>query len=362
MVHVFLNYRRQDSEGYVGRLYDHLIRHFPEENLFLDVDSIPLGVDFVTFLDDAVAACDVLVAVIGPTWLDLRDGDGVRRIALDDDFVRIEIASALRQGKAVVPVLVGGAKMPRLADLPEDIAGLARRNAVEVAHSRFAADVDKLAEAIRRIGSERIKPRAVPAEVKRKSDDIKALRARLMAAEDSPLYGVRSGGRYFPVIGEGNPDASLLFMGESPGPVEAKEGRPFIGQSGTVLDEMLATIDLRRDDIFLTNLILDYPGEKREPTPDEITYYTPYMDALIDIIRPAVIIPLGRFAARAILQKFDLPESRKRISDIHGQLIRTHAPYGELHIVPLYHPAAVLYSASMKSTLQKDFQRLRMFV
>ncbi len=102
MARIFINYRRQDSEGYVGRLYDHLTRHFDGETLFLDVDSIPPGVDFVEFLDDAVAQCDVLLAVIGPNWANISDEAGERRILREDDFVRIEIASALRQKKTVV--------------------------------------------------------------------------------------------------------------------------------------------------------------------------------------------------------------------------------------------------------------------
>lgn len=362
MARIFINYRRQDSEGYVGRLYDHLTRHFDGDTLFLDVDSIPPGVDFVEFLDDAVSQCDVLLAVIGPSWVNATDEAGERRILREDDFVRIEIASALRQKKTVIPLLVGGAKMPRAADLPEDVSGLARRNAMELSHQRFGTDVDKLAEAVKRVAAEILKPRSTPQEVARKEKAIKDLRAKLVAAEDSPLYTVRTEGRFFPVMGEGFADASLLFVGESPGKTEAEAGRPFIGQSGAVLDEMLATIGLKRENIFITNLVLDHPGAKREPTQDEIDYYTPYMDAIIDIIRPAVIIPLGRFAAWAVLKKWGLPEAEQRISDMHGKLIKTRAAYGDIHIVPLFHPAAVLYSASMKTTLKQDFQKLKLFI
>lgn len=362
MARIFINYRRQDSEGYVGRLYDHLTRHFDADSLFLDVDSIPPGVDFVEFLDNAVAGCDVLLAVIGPSWLAATDESGTQRLQREDDFVRIEIASALRQKKTVIPLLVGGAKMPRSADLPDDITGLARRNAMELSHTRFGADVDKLAAALKQISASIIKPRSSPQEVQRKEKALKDLRAQLIAASDSPLYTVRTEGRYFPVIGEGHPDAALMFVGESPGKTEAQEGRPFTGQSGTVLEELLASIGLKREDIYITNLVLDYPGTKREPTPAEIAYYTPYMDAIIDIIRPAVIIPLGRFAAWSVLKKFDLPEAEQRISEMHGKLIKTSASYGDIHVVPLFHPAAVLYSASMKTTLKQDFQKLKLFL
>jgi DNA polymerase len=362
MARIFINYRRQDSEGYVGRLYDHLIRHFEPDTLFLDVDSIPPGVDFVEFLDSAVAECDVLLAVIGPGWTSAADDAGERRIMREDDFVRIEIASALRQKKTVIPLLVGGAKMPRGAELPDDVAGLARRNAMELSHGRFGTDVDMLAQAVRDTVRQQVKPRGTPAELARRSAALKDLRARLVAASDSPLYATRTEGRFFPVLGEGSADAALLFIGESPGKTEAQAGRPFIGQSGQVLDEMLATIGLKREDIFITNLVLDHPGSKREPTPAEIGYYTPYIDEIMSIIRPAVIVTLGRFAALAVMQKFGLPEADQRISDMHGKLVKARAAYGDIHIVPLYHPAAVLYSAGMKTTLKQDFQKLKLFI
>src|SRR5687767_9864927 len=116
MSRIFINYRRQDTEGYVGRLYDYLARHFERDDLFMDVDSIPPGADFVTVLENAVAACDVFIAMIGPHWLTAADEAGSRRLDHWNDFVRIEIASALKQGKLVIPVLVGRARMPTLAE------------------------------------------------------------------------------------------------------------------------------------------------------------------------------------------------------------------------------------------------------
>ena len=107
MTRIFINYRRQDSEGYVGRLYDHLTQHFEQQDIFMDVDSIPPGADFVETLEEAVASCDVLIAMIGPQWVNMTDESGARRLDQWNDFVRIEISSALRQKKVVVPVLVG---------------------------------------------------------------------------------------------------------------------------------------------------------------------------------------------------------------------------------------------------------------
>jgi len=207
-----------------------------------------------------------------------------------------------------------------------------------------------------------VKPRTDADTFIRKEAALKALRTRLIDATDSPLYANRVKNRYFPVLGSGNPDANLVFIGESPGKTEAETGVPFCGPSGAVLDEMLATIQLRRDDVFITNLLLDKPPEKREPTPAELMYYAPFVDQLIDIIQPGVLVALGRFAMAYLLRKLDLPEQRGKISDLHGKLIKAKMPYGDIHVVPLYHPAVVLYSATQKDVLMKDFQKLRLFI
>ncbi len=149
MSRIFINYRRTDSEGYVGRVYDHLIQHFDPADIFMDVNSIEPGADFIQALEDAVAACDVFIAMIGPAWLTAADDQGQPRLMEWNDFVRLEIASALKQDKLVIPVLVGRAKMPAPDDLPEDLQALARRNAIELSHQRFAFDMGQLIERIK---------------------------------------------------------------------------------------------------------------------------------------------------------------------------------------------------------------------
>lgn len=364
MSRIFINYRRQDTEGYVGRLYDHLTRHFDQNDIFMDVDSIRPGADFVKTLEDAVAECDVFLAIIGPQWLNAADETGSRRLDQWNDFVRIEIASALNQNKLVIPVLVGNAKMPAPQHLPDDIAGLARRNAIELSHQRFVYDVDRLVASIRSGLSAALgtKTETNAETLRRKEAAIKAVRDELVRATGSPLYQFRINNRYFPVLGEGNADAEIMFIGESPGKTEAETGKPFCGPSGAVLDEMLATISLKRENVFLTNLLLDKPPEKRDPLPEELAFYIPFVDRLIDIIQPSVIATLGRFSMEYILKKLDLPEKRQKISNLHGKLIKTQMPYGEIHVVPLYHPAVVLYSATQKETLKRDFEKLRLFL
>ena len=364
MTRVFINYRRQDSEGYVGRLYDHLTQHFTSQDIFMDIDSIPPGADFVETLEEAVAGCDVLIAIIGPQWLTLVDEHGEQRLHQWNDFVRIEISSALRQKKVVIPVLVGRARMPSPADLPEDLQPFARRNALELSQQHFAQDVKKLVKVIQDAAptKKNNKRRADQDTVDRKEEALKQLRLELVGATESPLYTFRVENRLFPVIGEGNSDANILFIGEAPGKNEAEVGRPFVGPSGEVLAEMLRSINLKREDVYVTNIVMDRPPTKRDPTPEEIAFYEPFADRIIDIIQPAVIATLGRFAMHYILKRLDLPEKRQAISVLHGKLIKTHMPYGEIHIVPLYHPAVVLYSASQKVTLQKDFEKLKLFI
>jgi uracil-DNA glycosylase len=364
MSRIFINYRRQDTEGYVGRLYDHLSKHFDQQDIFMDVDSIPPGVDFVQFLDDAVARCDVLIAMIGPIWTNVQSDSGERRLDQWNDYVRIEIASALKQDKLVIPVLVGRARMPSPDELPDDIKPLARRNAIELGQQGFAEDVEKLARAIKTAvpANTSFKPRADSETLQRKEAALKAVRDDLVGATASPLYQFRTENRLFPVLGEGSPDANLMFIGEAPGKSEAEIGRPFVGPSGEVLAEMLRSINLKRSDVFVTNLILDRPPAKRDPTPEEIEFYTPFVDRIIDIIQPAVIATLGRFAMTYMLKKLDLPDKRGTITQLHGVLIKTKLRYGEIHLVPLFHPAVVLYTASHKDVLLKDFQKLKLFI
>jgi hypothetical protein len=145
---IFINYRRDDAPGVAGRLYDHLARSFSRGRLFIDVDAIKPGLDFVKQLDAQVSQCDVLLAVIGPHWINAADDKGRRRLDGDHDYVRIEIASALKRDIPVIPVLVDGASVPTEAELPEDLKPLARRHALELRHTRFAADADAVVSAL----------------------------------------------------------------------------------------------------------------------------------------------------------------------------------------------------------------------
>jgi streptogramin lyase len=155
MPDVFISYRRGDAAGHAGRVYDGLNSRFHRSRVFMDVDAIEPGVDFVERIQLAVASCDVLLVLIGETWIDMRAADGTRRLDEPEDFVRLEVAAALARDVRVVPVLVEGAAMPGPDDLPEDIRPLARRNAIELSDARWHYDMSRLIQAVERAGKER---------------------------------------------------------------------------------------------------------------------------------------------------------------------------------------------------------------
>jgi TIR domain len=141
---IFISYRRDDTIATAGRLHDRLARSFGRKRLFIDVDHIPVGADFIDFIDKQLEACGVLLAIIGPHWLRARDTVGSRRLDDPKDLVLIEIAAALRRKISVIPVLIDGAMMPTAEELPDALKPLARRNAFELRNAQFGIDADRL--------------------------------------------------------------------------------------------------------------------------------------------------------------------------------------------------------------------------
>ncbi|MFH0341757.1 MAG: tetratricopeptide repeat protein [Chromatiales bacterium] len=148
MPRVFLNYRREDSEGIAGRIFDRLCVHFGPENVFRDLDTIAPGAEFASVIGEEIAKCDALIAIIGNEWLEAKDPEGKRRLDSPRDFVRTEIAEALSRKKLVIPTLVERARMPGAKDLPTEIALLAERNAIEISPARFEYDTERLIKGI----------------------------------------------------------------------------------------------------------------------------------------------------------------------------------------------------------------------
>ncbi|HBX69167.1 MAG TPA: hypothetical protein DEH25_07245, partial [Chloroflexi bacterium] len=145
---IFISYRRSDTEGYAGRIFDRLGAHFGRQNIFMDVDTIQPGENFVEAIESAVSSCDVLIALIGDEWLTITDEDGKRRLENPHDFVRVEITAALKRGIRVIPVLLAGTEMPKARELPNDLQLMTELNAPEIRHGSFDAGIEKLLQAI----------------------------------------------------------------------------------------------------------------------------------------------------------------------------------------------------------------------
>lgn len=148
---IFINYRKDDSSWNALALYNELQKYFSKEQIFKDFNTILPGDDFVISIDNALRKCDVLIVVIGKSWLDIKDATGQRRLDDPDDFVRLEVATALSRNIQVIPVLFDGVPMPRPEQLPANMSALYRRQFVEIDSKRFEDDVRNLAEAIKKV-------------------------------------------------------------------------------------------------------------------------------------------------------------------------------------------------------------------
>jgi uracil-DNA glycosylase family 4 len=195
-----------------------------------------------------------------------------------------------------------------------------------------------------------------------KASLLNIIHTEIVNFKSSPLYSFRIKNHYQVVSGEGSPNAKIIFIGEAPGANEAKTGKPFCGASGRILDQLLNSIDIKRQDVFITSIVKDRPPENRDPTPQEITLYTPFLTRQINIIKPKIIVTLGRHAMNVMMKNFGLEDQLKPISEAHGQLLTIKTAWGKATLLPLYHPAVALYNGSTKSTLEKDFQILKKLV
>nr|QEO74244.1 hypothetical protein [uncultured bacterium] len=157
---IFVSYRRDDTAGHAGRVYDRLVERFGTRDLFMDIDTIRPGTDFEKVIDEALDHCDVMLALIGPTWLTSTDRNGRRRLDLPEDFVRLELEAALRRGVTIIPVLLQKAEMPSRADLPESLAPLTRWQALELSDRRWRTDVAELLDELERIERQKAGPPA----------------------------------------------------------------------------------------------------------------------------------------------------------------------------------------------------------
>ena len=153
------------------------------------------------------------------------------------------------------------------------------------------------------------------------------------------------------VMGDGNIDADIVLIGEAPGKNEDEQGLPFVGAAGKFLNEMLEGAEVKRSDVFITNIVKYRPPNNRDPNPSEKAAFWPYLVRQLEVIQPQIVVTLGRHS-----MEYFLPG--QKISQIHGQPKRINFDKKKLVIVPLYHPAAALYNGGMRSTLVEDFKKL----
>ena len=192
-----------------------------------------------------------------------------------------------------------------------------------------------------------------------KTEQLNEIKDEVLNLKKSPLYTYRTENNYFHVIGEGSTDAKIMFVGEAPGKNEAKTGRPFCGAAGRVLDTLLAHDGIKREDVYITNIVKDRPQQNRDPLPEEIKIYGPFLDRQIEILQPKVVAALGRYSMGYILDKFGLSHEKKPISQLHGKAFDARASYGPIKVVCLYHPCVAVYNPRKIEDLKKDFEILK---
>lgn len=163
--------------------------------------------------------------------------------------------------------------------------------------------------------------------------------------KDLPLKSVATQA----VPGEGNPDAEILFIGEGPGKDEDEQGRPFVGAAGKFLNELIASIGFKRENVYIANMVKHRPPGNRDPLPEELAAYAPWLDEQVKIIQPKLIVTLGRYSMAHFL------DEGLSITNVHGQPKRNAK--GQV-IMPMYHPAAALYRGNLRPVLLADFQKI----
>ncbi|MCD6468950.1 MAG: uracil-DNA glycosylase [Thermoplasmata archaeon] len=160
-----------------------------------------------------------------------------------------------------------------------------------------------------------------------------------------------------PVVGGGSKDAKVMFIGEAPGYWEDVKGRPFVGRAGRVLDELLESINLSREEVYITNILKCRPPNNRNPLQSEIEACTPYLDRQIELMNPEIIATLGNFALSYISEKFGL--DLENVGGVHGKVFKIKTLFGDITIIPLYHPAAAVYNPALKEVLLRDIRAIK---
>jgi DNA polymerase len=185
---------------------------------------------------------------------------------------------------------------------------------------------------------------------------LKHLNNKISNCRKCNLYKTRTN----TVPGDGNPNTDILFIGEAPGRNEDLKGKPFVGKAGQVLDKLLESIGLDREDIFIANILKCRPPDNRNPLIGEIKLCTAFLDKQIQIIQPKVIVPMGNFASSYILDKYGL--KKDSISMIHGKKFDVKTLSGKMAIIPIFHPAVVTYDKNKMVEMLEDFKKISEYI
>ena len=191
----------------------------------------------------------------------------------------------------------------------------------------------------------------------RKEELMRQLKHEIEECRKCNLYKSRKE----PVIGSGNLDAKIMFCGEAPGYWEDIKGEPFVGAAGKIFDDLLISVGLKRQDVYIANLLKCRPPDNRDPQKEEMQACAPYLERQIQIVKPEVICPLGRYSMRFLMEKYGLGNRVDSISKIHGKLFEAESLFYKVVIIPFYHPAVATYNPNMREVLQKDFKILEQF-
>lgn len=185
-------------------------------------------------------------------------------------------------------------------------------------------------------------------------NQLKQIKQEVIDCKKCPLYK----GRILPVIGIGNHQAKIVFIGEAPGASEDRTGIPFCGTSGRILDDLLEGIGIKKKGVYICNILKCRPPQNRDPLKEEIETCTEYLERQIEIIKPDVICTLGRFSMNYIMEKFGLGDLIEPISKIKGKVFETDYFSKKIKIIPLYHPAVAAYNGSKRKELEEDIKVL----
>lgn len=188
-------------------------------------------------------------------------------------------------------------------------------------------------------------------------EKLEEIKKEVLNCKKCPLYKTRT----YSVVGEGNYQAAIIFIGEAPGASENQTGHPFCGEAGKILNELLSSAGIKREDIYITNILKCRPPQNRDPKKEEIEACVPYLERQIKIIEPEVICTLGNYSTAYIFEKYGLKDQIQGISKIHGKIFEVKSLFQNIKIIPLYHPAVATYNPNMKEILKKDFQILKDF-